>query len=96
MLEEVVASLEKAKYGLCFSSGLGAANTVIHTLKAGDHLVAMGDVYGGIYRMFDQCVPNNGVEVQFVDLEDASTLTKYIKNNTKVRMCWILGRIRIC
>ncbi len=85
VLEEVVASLEKAKHGLCYSTGLGSVNTVIHLLHAGDHLISMRDVYGGVYRMFEQVLPNTGIDVEFVDLLDPTILNKKIKNNTKVK-----------
>jgi len=53
-LQECIASLEGAAHGRAFSSGLGAATTLMHLLSPGDHVVAVNDVYGGIYRMFTQ------------------------------------------
>lgn len=85
VLEEVLAAIEKAKHGLCFSTGLSAVNSVCHLLKAGDHLLAMGDVYGGVYRMFDQILPTHGLDVEFIDLSDPNILYNKVKNNTKVR-----------
>lgn len=79
-----MASLENAKYGLCFATGLGAVNIISHLLKVGDHLLTMNDIYGGVYRMFDQVLPSAGIEVEFVDLLDPTILHKRIKNNTKV------------
>ncbi|KAK7603445.1 hypothetical protein V9T40_003444 [Parthenolecanium corni] len=87
VLEEVLAAIEKAKHGLCFSTGLSAVNSVCHLLKAGDHLLAMGDVYGGVYRMFDQILPTHGLDVEFIDLSDPNILYNKVKNNTK--MVWI-------
>jgi cystathionine gamma-lyase len=51
-LEECLASLEKAKYALTFSSGLGATTTLMFMLKSGDHIVSIDDVYGGTGRLF--------------------------------------------
>jgi len=51
-LEECLASLEKAKYALTFSSGLGATTTFMFLLKSGDHIVSIDDVYGGTGRLF--------------------------------------------
>jgi cystathionine gamma-lyase len=51
-LEECLASLEKAKYALTFSSGLGATTTLMFTLKSGDHILSIDDVYGGTGRLF--------------------------------------------
>lgn len=51
-LEECLASVEKAKYALTFSSGLGATTTLMFMLKSGDHIVSIDDVYGGTGRLF--------------------------------------------
>ena len=51
-LEECLASLEKAKYALTFSSGLGATITLMFMLKSGDHILSIDDVYGGTGRLF--------------------------------------------
>jgi cystathionine gamma-lyase len=51
-LEECLASLEKARYALTFSSGLGATTTLMFMLKSGDHIVSIDDVYGGTGRLF--------------------------------------------
>src|SRR5436190_3354362 len=50
-LETNLAALEGGKYGLCFGSGCVAADTIIHTLSAGDHVVSTDDVYGGTFRL---------------------------------------------
>src|SRR5437867_12668885 len=50
-LERNIAALEGGEYGLAFSSGMGAANTVLDLLSAGDHVVAGNDLYGGSYRI---------------------------------------------
>src|SRR4029078_6890677 len=49
-----LASLEGAAHGAAFSSGLGATTTLMHLLNPGDRVVAVADVYGGVYRMFSQ------------------------------------------
>ena len=60
-LQECLASLEGAAHGRAFSSGLGAATTLMHLLSPGDHVVAVNDVYGGIYRMFTQVYEPEGL-----------------------------------
>src|SRR5438477_9912552 len=45
-LEQNIAALENAKHGLCFSSGMGAADACIKLLKPGDEVVATQDIYG--------------------------------------------------
>jgi cystathionine gamma-lyase len=54
VLEACLASLDGAKYGMCFASGLGATTAVIHLLNAGDHMISVDDVYGGTYRYFSK------------------------------------------
>jgi cystathionine beta-lyase/cystathionine gamma-synthase len=53
-LEACLASLDGAKYGLCFASGLGATTAIVHLLYSGDHIVSVDDLYGGTYRYFNK------------------------------------------
>ncbi|XP_077295911.1 cystathionine gamma-lyase [Arctopsyche grandis] len=87
VLEECLASLEEAKYSLCFSSGLGATTCISSLLSRGDHIICGDDVYGGTNRLFRNVVARMGVELSFIDLQDATNLTQVIKPNTK--MVWI-------
>lgn len=86
-LEECVASLEGGQFGLAFSSGMGAITTVMLLLKAGDHVVACDDVYGGTFRLFRQVLEGFGLEFTFVDMTDAAALAGAIRSGT--RMVWI-------
>jgi len=61
-LQLCLASLESAEHGLAFSSGLGAVTTIMHLLSPGDRVVAVNDVYGGVYRMFSQVYEPKGYE----------------------------------
>lgn len=83
-LEALLASLEKAKYALCYSSGLAATDNVVHLLKSGDHMVAFDDLYGGTGRLFRTCAVPFGVQVDFVDARDPQIVAAAIKKNTKV------------
>ena len=65
-LQECIASLEGAAHGRAFSSGLGAATTLMHLVSPGDHVVAVNDVYGGIYRMFTQVYEPKGYRFTFL------------------------------
>jgi cystathionine gamma-lyase len=86
-LEQNIASLEKAKYGLCFSSGMGAIDTVIKLLKPGDEVIATQDLYGGSYRMFTKVFEPLGIKFKFIDLYDAKNLVQHISEATK--LLWI-------
>jgi len=65
-LEECLASLEEADYGLAFASGLGAATTIMHLVDPGDRVVCVNDVYGGMYRMFSQVYEPKGYRFDYV------------------------------
>src|SRR5207253_295063 len=69
-LQICLASLEGAEHGVAFSSGLGAATTLMHLLNPGDRVVAVADVYGGIYRMFSQVYGPKGYEFEWVPAEE--------------------------
>jgi cystathionine gamma-lyase len=87
-LEEKLAALENATYGLAFSSGLAAESTlIISLLKAGDHLIAFDDLYGGTKRLFNHVFSEYGIEVTYVDATDARNVENAIRLNTK--LVWI-------
>ncbi len=86
-LENNIAALEQAKYGLCFSSGCAAMMNVLHTLKSGDHVVVCDDVYGGTHRLFSKCFPQLGIQSTFVDLTRLENLDSALKAETK--LIWI-------
>ena len=86
-LEACLASLEGAKYGLSFGSGLGASMNIMHLLSAGDHVVVGDDVYGGTFRLFDKVLGRFGVTFSWVDARDVKNIEKAIKPETK--MIWL-------
>jgi cystathionine gamma-synthase len=84
-LQECLASLEGAAHGRAFSSGLGAATTLMHLLSPGDHVVAVNDVYGGIYRMFTQVYEPKGYRFTFLTADEISTgLAEHLEEGTKL------------
>jgi cystathionine gamma-lyase len=87
-LEACVADLEGSSYGYAFSSGMAACSTVLEVLNSGDHVIAMDDLYGGTYRLFEDVRKRSaGLEFTFSDLSDFSTVESSIRNNTK--MIWV-------
>ncbi|MGQ0827731.1 MAG: cystathionine gamma-synthase [Bacteroidota bacterium] len=86
-LEQCLAELEGAKYGLCFSSGMGATDAVAKLLRPGDEVITGDDLYGGTYRMFTKVFANFGIKFHFIDLKDANNIKKHINANTK--MLWL-------
>jgi cystathionine gamma-lyase len=83
-LEKCIASLENAKYGLAYSSGLAACAGVTSLLKPGDHVVLGDDIYGGVYRLFEQVVAPHQIEITYVDLTRLDLVEKAIRPNTKL------------
>ncbi|MGC8869864.1 MAG: cystathionine gamma-synthase [Brevinematia bacterium] len=87
-LEKRLASLENAKFGLAFASGMAAESTLAFSLlKSGDHLIAFDDLYGGTKRLFNKVLNNFGIEVSYVDARDIDNVKNNIKDNTK--MIWL-------
>jgi cystathionine gamma-lyase len=86
-LESCLASLENAQYCLCFSSGMGAADTIIKLLQPGDEVIATDDLYGGTYRMFTKVFAKYGIVFHFVDMHDTALVQSKI--NDKTKMIWI-------
>jgi cystathionine gamma-synthase len=87
-LEECLASLESAEFGLAFSSGVGASMTIMHLVDPGQRVVCVNDVYGGTYRMFSQVYEPKGYVFDYVKPEEISTnLAAHIDEST--RMVWI-------
>lgn len=86
-LEACLASLEGAKYGLCFGSGLAAEQNIMHLLSQGDHVVVGDDVYGGTFRLFDKVLSRYGLNFSWVDARDLKAVEKAINPATK--MIWL-------
>lgn len=83
-LEVALASLENAKYGLCFSSGLGATSSVLCMLKAGDEVIAGDDLYGGTVRLFNQVFSNFNIKFTYVDGTNPKAFEEAITPKTKL------------
>ncbi|MFZ5661296.1 MAG: cystathionine gamma-synthase [Pseudomonadota bacterium] len=86
--ERCVAALEGGTRGFAFASGLAATSTILELLDTGSHVVAMDDVYGGTYRLFERVRRRSaGLDFGWVDLTDPAAFEAAIRPNT--RMVWI-------
>ena len=86
--ERCVAGLEGGSRGFAFASGMAATATVLELLDSGDHIVAMDDLYGGSFRLFERVRRRSaGLEFSFVDLTDAAAFEAAITSRTK--LVWI-------
>ena len=83
--EQAVAALEGVEAAHTFASGMGAITTTILTLlKAGDHIVAQRDIYGGVTKFLSQWLPRLGIETTFVDTNDYEQHAQAIRPNTRL------------
>jgi len=86
-LQKSIAALENGKFGICFSSGMGATDAVIKLLSPGDEVITSNDLYGGSYRMFKKVYEKFGIKFHFIDLTKIENLTAAINERTK--LLWI-------
>lgn len=83
-LQKSIAALENGKFGLCFSSGMGATDAVIKLLNPGDEVITSNDLYGGSYRMFRRVFEKYGIKFHFIDLTDANNVNSVLNDRTKL------------
>ncbi|NQW11035.1 MAG: PLP-dependent transferase [Alphaproteobacteria bacterium] len=87
-LEACVADLENGEAGFAFASGLATMGTLLELLDSGDHVIAMDDLYGGSYRLFENVRRrSSGLQFSYVDLSKSELLEAAITEKTK--MIWI-------
>ncbi|WP_423149231.1 cystathionine gamma-synthase [Rubrolithibacter danxiaensis] len=86
-LEDCLAALENAKYGLAFSSGMGATDAVIKLLAPGDEIITGNDLYGGSFRMFTKIFANYGIKFHFIDFSNPDHLQEVVNERTK--LVWV-------
>ncbi|MCW5911682.1 MAG: PLP-dependent transferase [Cyclobacteriaceae bacterium] len=87
VLEDLIAKAEKGATGIAFASGMAAVDAVLKLLKAGDHVIAGNDIYGGTYRLLTTIFKNFGITTTFVDLQNEQEILLAIKPNT--RLVWV-------
>lgn len=86
--ERCVAALEGGSRGFAFASGLAATSTLLELLDSGDHVIAMDDLYGGSYRLFERVRKRSAaLDFSFVDLTDPAAFEATI--TPKTRLVWI-------
>ena len=84
-LQTVLASLEGAEFGAAYSSGIGATTTLMHLVNPGERVVAVNDVYGGVYRMFSQIYEPKGYAFEFVPAAEINTnLAAHLDDRTRI------------
>jgi cystathionine gamma-lyase len=87
-LQAAIANLEGGTAGFSFASGMATTATVLELLDSGSHIVAMHDLYGGSYRLFENVRKRSaGLDVSLVDLTNPAALEAAIRPNT--RLVWV-------
>jgi len=86
--EACIADLEGGSQGFAFASGMAAVDTLMHLLEPGDHVLAMHDLYGGTWRLFERVRRrSSGLEFSFADLADLDAARAALTDST--RMIWV-------
>jgi len=83
--EACIADLEGGDHGFAFASGMAAVDTLMHLLEPGDHVLAMHDLYGGTWRLFERVRRrSSGLEFSFADLADVDAAREALTEKTKI------------
>src|SRR3546814_9190738 len=89
--ERCIADLESGERGYAFASGLAAIATLLDCRDSGSHVIAMDDLYGGSYRLFEGVRRRSaGLDFSFVDMESLESLEAALGPET--RRVWVATR----
>ncbi|HTB25000.1 MAG TPA: cystathionine gamma-synthase [Puia sp.] len=83
-LETALASIENARFGLSFSSGVAASDAVIRLLLPGDEVIAANDMYGGTFRLFSKIFEKTGIHFHYVNMQNSENIRPFINEKTKL------------
>ena len=83
-LEENLASLDGARYAVCYSTGMAATTALFQLFNAGDHILISRNTYGGTFRMSMNVLKRQGLEFDWIDTRNPENVKKNIKSNTKL------------
>lgn len=86
-LERCLAALDDGSHGLAFASGMAAIDAIVHLLQPGDHVLAVNDLYGGTYRLFENVYAKLGVKFSYSAAEDPAEFLANLRPET--RLVWL-------
>jgi O-acetylhomoserine/O-acetylserine sulfhydrylase len=96
VFEERIAALEGGAAALATSSGQAAQFLAISTIaQAGENLVSTSLLYGGTYNQFKVTLPRLGINVKFVDGDEAENFQKQIDTKTKALYIETIGNPKL-
>ena len=87
VLEDNLAAIENGKHAISFASGMSAVDACFKLFSSGDHIVCGDDVYGGVTRLLDNVIVQQGLSVSYVDTTNTDAVRAAITSTT--RMLWI-------
>ena len=82
-LEECLAAMEGGVRAVATATGMAAVTTVMHMFRAGDHIIAGHDIYGGTYRLFAEVLSSYGLQFSFVDMRDVDNVSRALTSSTR-------------
>ncbi len=86
--EKCMANLESGTRGLAFASGMAATSTVLELLDTGDHVLAIDDLYGGSFRLFNNVRGRSaGLGFTFSGMDSMADIKAALRPET--RMIWL-------
>ena len=83
-LERNLACLEGGRFAFAFASGMAAINALMSLLKAGDHVVAGHNLYGGAFRLFEHVLKDFGLSFTYADTSCLDEIEKAFQPNTRL------------
>lgn len=83
-LERNIAALEGATYGYAFASGMAAIDATLRLINSGEHVIVSENTYGGTFRLFTRILAKYGIEFDFVDTSEITSVEEKIKENTRM------------
>ncbi|MEM7020019.1 MAG: cystathionine gamma-synthase [Pseudomonadota bacterium] len=86
-LQNALAALEDAQYGLAYASGMAAIDNLLRLVRPGEQVICGNDLYGGTFRLFDKVLKQYGIEFELVDTTQPSSVAAAIKPNS--RLVWL-------
>jgi len=83
-LERNLAALERSRFGFAFASGMAAINAVMSLYKAGDHIVAGHNLYGGTFRLFERVLRDSGLSFTYANTCRLEEVENAFRPNTRM------------
>ncbi|GAT69812.1 cystathionine gamma-synthase [Planomonospora sphaerica] len=84
-LEAKLPDLEGGEQALAFCSGMAAeAATFLAHTRAGEHIVCLGDVYGGTFELLGDNLPQLGITITFLRADEVARLDEVLTDRTRI------------